>query len=151
MGRYKVTLGFSNLFLGYLIYVWVREFLVMDDTEFEQLLNRKYAQIVLKVLLDAEDHSYAFSALRDEVNAIVVDDSRGASELYHEREYSPASLSSLLSAAEDAGIVSQYLDAGEKRWRLHPSQLSQFQVNRIRSTNSSDTSHADTASVDYYF
>ncbi len=123
----------------------------MDDTEFERLLNRKYAQIVLKVLLDAEDHSYAFSALRDEVNAIVVDDSRGARETAGRGEYSPASLSSMLSAAQDAGLVDQYLDEGEKRWRLRPSQLSQFQINRIQSKNSSDGSHADTASVDIYF
>ena len=121
----------------------------MDDTEFEQLLNRKYAQIVLKVLLDAEDHSYAFSALRDEVNAIVADDSRGAKETAGKEEYSPASLSSVLSAAQDAGIVSQYLDNGKKRWRLRPSQLSQFQINRIRDKNSIDGSHAETAFVEH--
>lgn len=121
----------------------------MDDTEFEQLLNRKYAQIVLKVLLDAEDHSYAFSALRDEVNAIVADDSRGAKETARKEEYSPASLSSVLSAAQDAGIVNQYLGNGKKRWQLRPSQLSQFQINRIRDKNSTDGSHADTAFVEH--
>lgn len=52
----------------------------MDDTEFERLLKQKYAQIVLKALLDAEGYSYAFSALRDEVNTIIVDDSRGSKE-----------------------------------------------------------------------
>lgn len=120
----------------------------MDDTEFEKLLNRKYAQVVLKVLLDAEDHSYAFSALRDEINSFVIDDSRGARETAWEGEYSPASLSSVLSAAQDAGIVSQYLDDGKKRWRLHPSQLSQFQINRIRSKNSPEVPHADTANLE---
>ena len=122
----------------------------MDDTEFEKLLDRKYAQIVLKVLLDAEDQGYAFSALRDEVNAIVADDSRGTTELGCEGEYSPASLSSLLSAAQDAGIVSQFLKDGKKRWRLHPSQLSQFQINRINAKYSPDGPHADSASYNYY-
>ncbi|MDB2247410.1 hypothetical protein [Halorubrum ezzemoulense] len=120
----------------------------MDDSEFEQLLSRKHAQVVLKVLLDAEDHSYAFNALRDEVNAIITDDSRGAREIRGREEYSPASLSSLLSTAQDAGIVSQYLSDGKKRWRLHPSQLSKFQVNRIRSKNSTDSAHIDAAHVD---
>ena len=53
----------------------------MDETEFEQLLHRRYAQVVLKVLLDAEGHSYAFSALREEVHTITSDDSRGATEM----------------------------------------------------------------------
>lgn len=122
----------------------------MNDSELEQLLNRKYAQIVLKALLDSEDYSYAFSALRNEVNAIVADDSRGARETAGKEEYSPASLISVLSAAQDAGIVSQYLDDGKKRWRLHPSQLSQSQINRIEFKNSTDRAHADTANVEHY-
>jgi len=43
----------------------------MNDSEFERLLQRKYAQVVLKALLDAEGNRYAFSALLAEVNAII--------------------------------------------------------------------------------
>ncbi|MFC5133579.1 hypothetical protein GJ633_00575 [Halorubrum sp. CBA1125] len=114
-------------------------------------MEYKYAQVVLKVLLNAEDHSCAFNQLRDEVNAITADDSYGAEEIIEGGEYSTASLSSLLSAAEDAGIVNHKLDnEGNKRWELCTSSLSQFQKNRIRDRNSPDVSHADTANVDHY-
>lgn len=122
----------------------------MTGNEFKELSNQKYAQIVLKVLLDAEDQGYAFSALHDEVNAIVRDESRGATELTAEGEYSTASLSSVLKAAEDAEIVERYLADGEKRWRLRSSQLSPSQRNNIRSRNSPGTTHADTAAVEHY-
>lgn len=124
----------------------------MDDSEFEQLLKRKNAQVVLKALLDAEDHNYAFSALREEVNAIIADDSRGAKETSPEVEYSPASLSSLLSTAKEADIVDQYLtDDGQVRWRLRPSQLSRSQIDEIQSRNSSEKAHADTSSIDLHY
>lgn len=124
----------------------------MNDAEFEQLLKRKYAQVVLRTLLDAEGHNYAFSALREEINTIVGDDSRGANELVREGKYSPASLSSLLSAAKEADIAVQYLDEdGNARWQLCPSQLSQSQINKIRSRTSPNKAHADTASIDHYF
>jgi len=123
----------------------------MDDTEFERLLNQKYAQVVLKVLLDADEYSYAFSALRDEVNTIIADDSRGSKETVQEGEYSPASLNSLLSAAKDAGIVAKHLNEdGKVRWKLCPSQLSQSQIDEIRSRNSTNKIHADTSSLDFY-
>jgi DNA-binding transcriptional ArsR family regulator len=123
----------------------------MDDIEFERLLKQKYAQIVLKALLDAEGYSYAFSALRDEVNTIIVDDSRGSKETVREGEYSPASLSSLLSAAKEAGIVTKYLnDDGKVRWRLCPSRLSQSQIDEIRSRNSTNRTHTDISSLDHY-
>jgi hypothetical protein len=123
----------------------------MDDPEFERLLKQKYAQIVLKELLDAPGNSYAFTALREEVNAIIVDDSRGAKEWGRDGEYSPASLNSLLLEAKDAGIVSQCLnDEGEKRWRLHPTRLSQSQIKEIRSKNSSNIRHRDTSHHDSY-
>ena len=124
---------------------------MIDDTEFERLLNRKYAQVVLKALLDAEGYSYAFSALRDEVNTIIADDSRGSKETAQKGEYSPASLSSLLSAAEDAGIVAKYFNEdGKVRWRLCPSRLSHSQIDEIRSRNSTNKIHADTSSLDFY-
>ncbi len=123
----------------------------MDDTEFEQLLKQKYAQIVLKELLDAPGNSYAFTALREKVNTIIVDDSRGAKEWGRDGEYSPASLNSVLSQAKDAGIVTQYLNSkGEKRWRLHPTRLSQSQIDEIRSKNSQNTTHLDTSHYDTY-
>ena len=124
----------------------------MNDSEFERLLKRKYAQVVLKALLDAEGNRYAFSALRAEVNAIIADDSRGAKELKPEsEEYSSASLSSLLSDAKKANLVIQYLnDDGKIRWRLRPSELSPSQVDQIRSRTGSNTVHADTASIDLY-
>jgi len=123
----------------------------MDETEFEQLLDRRYAQVVLKVLLDAEGHSYAFSALREEVNTITSDDSRGATEMSQKGEYSPAPLSSLLSAAKDTGLVDQYLnDDGKVRWRLCSAQLSQSQIDEIRSKNSTNKAHTDTSSHDIY-
>lgn len=123
----------------------------MDETEFEHLLHRRYAQVVLKVLLDAEGHSYAFSALREEVNSITSDDSRGATEMSQKGEYSPASLTSLLSAAKDTGLVDQYLnDDGKVRWRLCPTQLSQSQIDEIRSKNSTNKAHTDTSSHDIY-
>jgi hypothetical protein len=123
----------------------------MDDGEFARLLEQKYAQIVLKVLLDADGHSCAFSTLRDEVNAIVTDDSRGAEEIVTDGEYSSASLSSVLSAAKGAGIVEQYLNEnGQKRWRIRPSELSQSQIDEIRSRTHSGTQHMDTPSHDNY-
>ena len=119
----------------------------MDDTEFERLLKQKYAQIVLKVLLDAPGNSYAFTALREEVNAIIVDDSRGAKEWGRDGEYSPASLNSVLSQAKDAGIVTQSLNGnGEKRWRLCASKLSRSQIAKLRSRNTGV--HTDTSSLD---
>lgn len=122
---------------------------MMDNNEFEQLLQRKYAQIVLKVLLDAEGHSYAFSALRDEINAISMDDSRGATETTRRGTYSPASLNSLLSAAKEAGIVVKHLNNNDKiRWRLCPSKLSQSQIAEIRSRNSSSKTHTDLAGIE---
>lgn len=122
----------------------------MDDNEFERLLQRKYAQIVLKVLLDAEEHSYAFSALRDEVNAISMDDSRGATETIRRGTYSPASLNSLLSAAKEIGIVVKYLNNNDKiRWRLRPSKLSQSQIAEIRSRNRSSKAHTDLSGIEY--
>lgn len=123
----------------------------MNDSGFEQLLNQKYAQVVLKALLDAEGNSYAFTALRDEVNTIIADDSRGATEVGQKGEYSPASLSSLLSAAKDTGLVDQYLNEdGKVRWRLCPTQLSQSQIDEIRSRNSTNKIHADTSSHEIY-
>jgi len=123
----------------------------MNDGEIERLLTRKYAQVVFNAMLDAEGNSCAFSALREEVNTVVTDDSRGAREMIYDGEYSPASLSSLLSAAKDTGIVVKYLnDDGQVRWRLRPSQLSQSQINRIRTKNSQTTAHADTSSVEHY-
>jgi len=123
----------------------------MDDAEFERLLKQKYAQIVLKELLDAPGNSYAFTALREKVNTIIVDDSRGAKEWGRDGEYSTASLNSVLSQAKDAGIVTQSLNGnGEKRWRLHPTRLSQSQIDEIRSKNSSNTTHRDTSHHDTY-
>lgn len=123
----------------------------MDDDEFEQLLEQKYAQIVLNVLLDSDEHCAAFSDLRDEVNAIASDNSRGAVEGLHDGEYAPASLNSFLSDAKQAGIVERYLNEnGQKRWRLRPSQLSQSQIDEIRDRNSSGTVHSDSAHFDYY-
>lgn len=123
----------------------------MDDTEFERLLEKKYAQIVLNELLDAPGNSYAFTALREEVNAIILDDTRGAKEWGRDGEYSPASLTSVLTQAKEAGIVTQYLNGkGEKRWRLHPTRLSQSQIDEIRSKNSSNTTHRDTSHYDSY-
>lgn len=123
----------------------------MDNTEFERLLKQKYAQIVLKELLDAPGNSYAFTALREKVNTIIVDDSWGAKEWGRDGEYSPASLNSVLSQAKDAGIVTQCLNGnGEKRWRLHPTRLSQSQIDEIRSRNSSNTTHRDTSHYDTY-
>ncbi|WP_178915423.1 hypothetical protein [Natronomonas gomsonensis] len=123
----------------------------MDETEFERLLKKKYAQIVLNELLDAPENSYAFTALREKVNTIVADDSVGAKELGRDEEYSPATLSLTLSQAEEAGIVTHYLnDNGEKRWRLHPTRLSQSQIDEIRSKNSSNTIHMDTPHHDGY-
>lgn len=123
----------------------------MDDTEFERLLKQKYAQIVLKELLDAPGNSYAFTALREKVNTIIVDDSWGAKEWGLDGEYSPTSLNSTLSQAKDAGIVTQYLnDNGEKRWRLRPTRLSPSQIDEIRSKNSQNTVHNDTSSYDSY-
>ena len=124
--------------------------LTMNDTEFEQILRRKYAQIVLNELLNAEENGYTFSALRKEVNAIAADDSRGAKEASHEEDYSPASLSSLLSVAEDAGIAEHYLHDGKKRWRICLGQLSSSQINRIRSRNSTTKTHMDSSRRDYY-
>ena len=121
----------------------------MEDSEFERLLERKYAQIVLKVLLDAEGHSCAFGALRDEVNAISKDDSRGAKETIRRGEYSPASLNSLLSAAMEAGIVTKILNNdGEIRWQLRPSQLSRSQIAEIRSKNNPNTLHTDLSGIE---
>jgi DNA-binding HxlR family transcriptional regulator len=121
----------------------------MDDTKLERLLNQKYAQVVLEVLLDAEGGSYAFSALRDEVNAVVADDSRGAKETVQDGEYSPASLSSILSEAEDAGVVTRFLNGdGEKRWRLCASKLSRSQIAKLRSRNTGV--HTDTSSLDLH-
>jgi hypothetical protein len=126
--------------------------LVMNDTEFKRLLKRRYAHVVMKVLLETEGGSCAFCALRDEVNSIVADDSRGAKENSEEGYYSPASLSSLLSAAKDTGIVTQYLNEdGQVRWRLSPDQLSQSQIDEIRSRNSASKIHMDTASQEFYF
>jgi len=123
----------------------------MDDAEFERLLKQKYAQIVLKELLDAPGNSYAFTALREKVNTIIVADSCGAKEWGRDGEYSPASLNSVLSQAKDAGIVTQYLNGeGEKRWRLYPTRLSQSQIDEIRSKNSSNTIHRDTSFYDDY-
>jgi len=123
----------------------------MDDSEFERLLKKKYAQVVLKALLDADGYSCAFSALREKVDAITADDSRGAKETNKGSEYSPASLSSLLSAAKDAGIVDQDLtDDGQIRWQLCSSQLSQTQIDEIRSRNRPNKVHTDTSSVDLY-
>ena len=123
----------------------------MDDTEFEQLLERKYAQVVLRTLLDAEGHNYAFNALLEEVNTIVADDSRGPTEMFREGKYSPASLNSLLSDAKNAGITDQYLDEdGNVRWRLCTSQLSQSQINKIRSKTNPSVIHGDSASMNYY-
>ena len=125
--------------------------LVMNENEFDQLLKQKYAQVVLKALLEADGYSCAFSALREEVNAITTDDSRGAKETIQGSEYSPASLSSLLSAAKDAGIVDQYLtDDGQIRWRLRPSELSRSQINEIKARTHQSRSHTDTSSVDLY-
>jgi hypothetical protein len=122
----------------------------MNDTKLKPVLDQKYGQIVLDLLLDAGDQGYAFSALLNEVNAIVGNESRGATELTDEGEYSSRSLNSVLDTAEDAGIVERYLADGEKRWRLRPSQLSSSQRNNIRSRNSSGTTHADTAAVEHY-
>jgi hypothetical protein len=123
----------------------------MDDSEFERLLKKKYAQVVLKALLDADGYSCAFSALREKVNVITADDSRGAKETNQGSEYFPASLSSLLSTAKDAGIVDQDLtDDGQIRWQLRPSQLSQTQKDEIRSRNRPNKIHTDTSSVDFY-
>jgi hypothetical protein len=123
----------------------------MDDDGFARLLEHKYAQIVLNVLLEADGYSSAFSFLRNEVNAIVTDDSRGAEEIVTDGEYSSASLSSVLSTAKEAGIVEQYLNEnGQKRWRIRPSELSQSQIDEIRSRNHSETRHMDTSSHDHY-
>jgi hypothetical protein len=122
----------------------------MNDIKLKQVLDKKYAQIVLEVLLDAGDQGYAFGALHDEVNTIVEDESHGAAELTDVGEYSTASLNSVLKAAEDVGIAERYLADGKKRWRLRPSQLSPSQINKIRSRNSPDTTHADTAAVEHY-
>jgi hypothetical protein len=123
----------------------------MDDTEFERLLKHKYAQIVLKELLDAPENSYSFTALRQKVNTIIMDDSRGAKEWGRDGEYSSASLNSVLSHAKDAGIVTQCLNGnGEKQWRLHPTRLSQSQIDDIQSKNSSNTTHRDTSHHDSY-
>jgi DNA-binding transcriptional ArsR family regulator len=124
---------------------------IMDDTKFARLLERKYAQLVRKEFLDAEGYSYAFSALRDEVNSIIVDDSRGSKEPIREGEYSPASLNSLLSAAKEAGIVTKYLNEdGKVRWRLRPSRLSRSQIDEIRSRNSTNKTHIDHSGFDHY-
>ena len=121
----------------------------MDDTEFNRILQRTYAQVVLNALLDAQGYCYAFSELRDEVNAIITDDSRGAKELNRSGMYSPASLNSLLSAAENANLITHYLsDDGQKRWKLCRSQLSQSQIDTIRSRNSTHLHHDDSARVD---
>jgi hypothetical protein len=123
----------------------------MNDSEFEQLLERKYAQVVFKALLDAEGHSYAFNDLQKEVNAIVDDDSRGTRETIFNGKYTSTSLGSLLSSAKDAGIVEKYLNNnGQIRWRLRRSQLSQSNVDEIRFRTSQDIVHTDLASVDYY-
>ena len=122
----------------------------MNDSEFERLLQRKYAQIVLKVLLDAEGHSCAFSALREEVTTISKDDSRGATETIRRGEYSLASLNSLLLTAKEAGIVTKILNNDdERRWKLRPSQLSQSQIAEIRSRNRSNKVHTDLSGIDF--
>ncbi|MFB6185245.1 MAG: hypothetical protein ABEI86_00045 [Halobacteriaceae archaeon] len=98
-------------------------------------------------MLDSDRH-LSFSEIRSEVNAIVANDSRGASETIRRGEYSPAALSSLLSAAKDADIVAHELVDGEKRWRLRQSELSQIQINRIESENRADKVHTDLAGID---
>lgn len=131
--------------------MWVVNWFPMDDNDFEKLLSRKYAQVVLYILLNAEDYSCSFSMLRDEVDAIISDDSRGTKETYKQGQYSTQTLDSVLKEAKSVGIASKYLDDGKKRWRLHPSQLSESQINKIRERNSPDRVHTDTDSVDFYF
>ena len=123
----------------------------MDDSDFKKLESRKYGHIVIKVLSELDSGCIGFGELRDEVNAIVTDDSRGAKELNRDGEYSPAALSSWLSEAEDAGLVNQVLIDGTKCWSPTQSALSKSQSKTVEFHNDPATNHMDNGTQDFHF
>lgn len=116
---------------------------MVDETGIEYFLKRKYAQIVLYVLLESSDHTETFGGILGRVNQIVESDTEGAIETFTEGEYSESSLSDLLEEAEKLGIIEQHLEDRTKKWRLLTSELSENQIETIHSYNRSGVQHTD--------
>jgi DNA-binding HxlR family transcriptional regulator len=124
---------------------------MVDKEAFNDLLEKKYAQIVLYILLKTENHTMGFTELKNKTNGMAKNPSKGATELGSPREtdFSSRTLDEILSKAEEIGVCKRVVPDDSKEWKLLVDNLSKFQYNLIESKNRPSENHIDTASKDW--